>query len=158
MKRVAIVAGVVLAIACTISVDGVCVRIEALQAQTTNVEQELIRLEREWAAAFVKLDAAAYERIEADDFILTDDAGGIETKAEEVASLRDGGWKVQGLQLDDLKVRVYGDAAVVIGRLIQKAQRKGVDESYTGRFTDTWVRRGGRWQVVASQLTRIRQR
>ena len=157
MKRVAIVAGVVLAIACTIDVDGVCVRIEARQGQSTGVEQELMRLEREWAAAFVKLDATAYERIEADDFILTDDAGGIETKAEEVASLRDGGWKVQSLQLDDLKVRVYGDAAVVIGRLVQKAQRKGVDESYTGRFTDTWVRRGGRWQVVASQLTRIRQ-
>lgn len=95
------------------------------------------------------------DRIEAEDFAGVDALGGVYTKAQDIAGAKNGEWKVQSFQLSDLKVRVYADAAVVMGQFSRKAQNKGADRSYVGRFTDTWVRRAGRWQVVASQATRV---
>jgi len=123
--------------------------------QSTAIEQTLINLEREWSNAWMKADTATIDRIESNDFVGVDAMGVVYTKAEDIASIKNGEWKVQSIQLDDMKVRVYGDTAVVTGRFTQKAQYKGADRSYTGRFTDTWVNRGGRWQCVASQSTRI---
>jgi ketosteroid isomerase-like protein len=155
-RRLAVLASVVMGIA---FVNGGSVLASPSEAgqQGAAVEQELIKLEREWGDAFVKQDAAVYDRIEAADFVGTDALGGVYTRAQDIAGVKNGEWKVQSFQLSDMKVRVYGDAAVVMGQFSQKAQHKGVDRTHVGRFTDTWVRRGGRWQVVASQATRIAQ-
>jgi hypothetical protein len=57
---------------------------------------------------------------------------------------------------EDVRVRFYGDTAIVTGRLVTKA-KVGVQEiaGFTSRFTDTWVRRQGRWQVVARHYSRV---
>ena len=54
-----------------------------------------------------------------------------------------------------MKVRVYGDAAVVLGRNTVKEQYKGKDISGQSRFTDTWVKKDGRWQCVATAGSKI---
>ncbi len=60
---------------------------------------------------------------------------------------------IETLKVDDLSVRAFGDAAVVTGRTT--VTTGGADPTLTLRFTDVFVRRAGRWQVVASQATRI---
>lgn len=58
-------------------------------------------------------------------------------------------------KVDDLSVRVFGDAAVVTGR--STATTGGAKPSTLAlRFTDVFVRLGGRWQIVASQATQLR--
>ena len=77
------------------------------------------------------------------------------TKAQALANLKSGADVYTSAVGDEWKVRVYGDAAVVLGRWTVKEQYKGKDVSGQYRFTDTWVKKGGRWQCVASAGTKI---
>lgn len=127
------------------------------QTKNSKAEQELLKLQREWLDAYQKHDAAALERIEADDFTLTESDGKVTTKTEDVANVRNAKppQPDDAFDVEDVKVRLYGDTAVLIGRVILKYRNKGqmVAEQY--RYTDTYVKRKGKWQVVASQLTRL---
>lgn len=127
-----------------------------------SVEQDLLKLEREWLDAYTRRDVAAMERIEADDFMITFPDGAVKTKADEIASLK--GAAPAGtppiFMTADTRVRLYGDTAVLTGKVIQKGTygegpRKGQDYSFEHRYTDVYVKRNGRWQVVASHLTGI---
>jgi ketosteroid isomerase-like protein len=120
-----------------------------------NVEQAIMRLEREWMAAAIKRDASVYERIEADDFVFIDAEGVAYTKAEDIADLKSGALVMQSANIDEMNVRVYGNAAVVTGRRTLKGKYKGKDLSSQYRFTDVFVNRGGRWQAVSAHSSRI---
>jgi ketosteroid isomerase-like protein len=58
----------------------------------------------------------------------------------------------------EMKVRVYGDAAVVTGRDIIKETHEGKEISRQERWTDTWVKRAGHWQCVAGHTSEIAQK
>ena len=122
-------------------------------------ETELMDLERDIGAANVRRDKAFFEWIEADEFIFTDSAGGVTTKAEDVASLDKpaGDFKLVSYDVDDMKVRVYGNTAVVTGRTTTKLQSKDREVVSRSRFTDVFVKRDGRWQLVAGHSSRLRE-
>jgi ketosteroid isomerase-like protein len=128
------------------------------QTQTASVEQELLKLEQEWSAALVKSDLAFLDKIEADDFTWTDYEGAVWTKAQSLAVLKSGEDVVSSCVSDEMKARVYGDAAVVTGRNTVKETLKGKDISGQYRWTDTWIKKAGRWQCVASHGSRIAQK
>lgn len=117
-------------------------------------EQALLRQERAWAEAFKNRDRAALERILAEDFSFTDDEGNVYNKVQYIEAVTQA-IKVGSYEIDDLKARVYGEAGVVTGRWTGSMTIDGKDASGAFRFTDTFVKRQGRWQVVASQDTRI---
>jgi ketosteroid isomerase-like protein len=132
-------------------------------ATATSAEQELLNLEREWLEAYIKRDVVAMERILADDFLIVYPDGNMLTRADEIAALRKpapaGG--TPALAAEESKVRVYGDAAVITGILAQKGTHadgpsKGTAFESRDRYTDVYVKRAGRWQVVSSQLTAIK--
>lgn len=125
--------------------------------QSGSVEQELINLENGWAAAQVqgRLDLAFLEGILADDFVQTNWDGTSITKAQILAGLKSKEDVVTYSVGDDYKVRVYGDAAVVTGRWTGKQTSKGKDASGQYRWTDTWIKKAGRWQCVASHSSKI---
>src|SRR5512135_3873154 len=106
MKRFALMVCLVVA------VFGVAV----LAQQKGSTEQELIKLEEEWANANVKADVAFLDRILAADWTWTDADGVIWSKTESLAVLKSGQDKVTSMVVDDMKVRVYGNTAVVTGR------------------------------------------
>jgi len=153
MKRVAIVFGVVVLVL-AVAVWGQT----PAQPKSGSVEQELIKLEKEWTDALVKRDVAFLDRILADDYTSTDTDGNVFTKTENLELLKSGEYVLLSQVADDLKVRVYGDAAVYMARTTDKAQFKGKDISGQYRWTDTWVRRAGRWQCVATHGSRIAQK
>lgn len=132
-------------------------------AQTANKElgkdekdkQELLRLDREWAEVVLRGDVATFDRISSDDHISTHSNGRIVTKAEEkayLAKVSPSHPRIASIKTVDVDVRVYGNAAVIIGRVIEQV-RGGGERQY--RYTTTWVKRQNRWQVVAEQHTRI---
>ncbi len=136
---------------------GAVIPIAVGQARNAKAEQELLKLQGEWLDAYQKHDAAALERIEADDFILTEADGKVTTKAEDVAGVRNAKppQPDDSFDVEDVIIRLHGNTAVLIGRVILKYRNKGqmVVERY--RYTDTYLKQRERWQVVASQLTRI---
>ena len=127
-------------------------------AEESKEEQELKRLEDEWLNTYLRADKATFDRIVADDFTGTDESGVLRNKAQEKELLQappPAGIKVS-LTNEDVRVRVYGDTAIVTGRILQKAERAGQDSfGFQSRFTDTFLKRQGRWQVVARHYSRI---
>ena len=123
-----------------------------------SVQQELIKLENEWADALVKRDWTFLDRIYADDYMWTGANGEVATKAQEIAFLKSGEHVFTSWVLAEMKVRVYGDAAVVTGRNAIKETHKGEDVSSRNRWTHTWVKRAGRWQCVAAHRSKIAQK
>ncbi len=122
------------------------------------MQQELINLENGWAKSVVELDLAFMERILADDYLATDPEGNVYTKAQDIASLKSGEFVVTSCVHHEMKVRVYGDAAVVTGRTTVKGTYKGKDFIDDVRWTDTWVKSSGRWQCIAGHSSEIAQK
>jgi ketosteroid isomerase-like protein len=121
-------------------------------AQVSGVD--FARIENELARAWVEGDRAAIERIVAEDWMTTDIAGRVRTRAEVMADMFRGGTKpIAAMNIDDVRVRMLGDVAVVTGRTIVRAT--GSQTDIILRFTDVFTLRDGRWQVVVSQGTRI---
>jgi len=108
--------------------------------------------EAQWAAASAKEDTAIVERILADDFVGVDTLGNFFRKADELQGVgnNDGGY-ASG-ESSEVNVRIYGDAAVAQGT--ESWQKKSGER---GRYawTDTWIRRNGKWQVVASEDVKL---
>ncbi|HUS05855.1 MAG TPA: nuclear transport factor 2 family protein [Bryobacteraceae bacterium] len=128
----------------------------AQHKSTAADEAALKALEEKWDAASLKGDTAALGTIFADGFISTSAEGKVRTKAEMLAQIKSGDVKYQMSKVDDLKVLVYGDAAVVNGRWKGKFVEKGKNVDTTERFTDTFVRQNGQWRCVASQGSTIK--
>jgi uncharacterized protein (TIGR02246 family) len=128
------------------------------QTETEHATQELITLENGWAEAVVKKDIALFDQILADDYTFTDTEGNVNTKAQYIASVKSGESVVTSAVNDEIKVRFYGDAAVVTGRWTGKETFKGKDTSGQSRWTDTFIKRDGRWLCVATHDSRIPQK
>jgi len=75
-----------------------------------------------------------------------------------IAFLKSGEFVVTSCVHHEMKVRVYGDAAVVTGRSTVKETYKGKDFVPYLRWTDTWVRSAGVWQCVAGHSSEIAQK
>jgi ketosteroid isomerase-like protein len=123
--------------------------------KSVSVEQELIKLENEWNDAMVRRDVAFLDGILADNWTGTDQDGTFLSKAQFLASLKSGEDVISSEVADEMKVRVYGDTAVVTGRNTFKGKLKGKDTSGQERWTDVFVKRTGLWQCVASHWSRI---
>jgi ketosteroid isomerase-like protein len=119
----------------------------------TNDERELTRLEHEAHEAFLRNDSGTVSRILADDFIFTDPEGKFVTKAEWIADMESGELTFESIHMDDLRVRVYGDAAVTNGRVTMKMRAKEGSVTSHYCYIAMYVRRDGRWQAVAEQAT-----
>jgi hypothetical protein len=68
------------------------------------------------------------------------------------------GSKIESNVYENLKVQVYDDAAVATAISVVKGSYKGKDNSGKYPWTDTWVKRGGQWQCVASHASKIVQK
>ena len=119
-------------------------------ASVKSLEETLIQIEHDWGNALLKADVAAWSRYLGDDWVLTYSDGTLVTKPMALADLKEGALRIESFQLDDVKVRVYGDAAVVTGLITEKSKFRDKDTSGVRRFTDVFVKRDGRWQAVAS--------
>ena len=126
-------------------------------SKTNSVEDQIKNHEHNWAQATVKEGAAAVDQYEPDDIITTDPSGRVTDKAQDKLDLSSGDFKIQSQELSDLKVHIYGNTAVAAGTNTVKGTYKGQDIGGKYRFTDTWVKRNGKWQVVASQYTKVQQ-
>ncbi|HVR09815.1 MAG TPA: nuclear transport factor 2 family protein [Thermoanaerobaculia bacterium] len=119
------------------------------------IEQELVKMENEWARAWQLPDPGALENIVADDFTLTSSRSKGETTNKR--QYIDSTLKLvrgDGFSFERMNVRIYGDTAVINAQFQQTATFAGQDWSGEFLITDIWVKRDGRWQVVARHASR----
>ncbi|HJZ66244.1 MAG TPA: nuclear transport factor 2 family protein [Candidatus Acidoferrum sp.] len=125
----------------------------AVRAQDSgNVEAEryIKESERQWAESVASGDSSVIERILAEDFIGVDPDGSQYNKAKMVKDTASAPKYFLSNHLNEVKVRFYGDAAVAQGNE-SWVRRSGTP--LHGRFvwTDTWIKRNGKWQIVAAE-------
>jgi ketosteroid isomerase-like protein len=110
---------------------------------------ELSRLESVWNKAHLRGDTAVLDGLWGEDFVVAVPKMSVLAKPEAIKIWRLGKMKFQRYQTSDLRIRVYGDAAVVTGRLQRARQLKERIVEDDWRFTKVYVRNSGRWRVVA---------
>jgi hypothetical protein len=131
----------------------------AAQAQTAPDAPELTRMLNEFLAGAGKNDAAVHDRFWADDLIYTRSAGVRIDKAELMKGVRSApaakpGDPVSVYTAEEIKIQQYGNAAVVAFRLVSTTTRSDGSKSVGNNLnTGTFIKRGGKWQVVAWQST-----
>jgi len=139
----------------------VAVPASMLAQQNSKAEKEVRAVLDEIQKAVLKggVEAAAFfDKYNADDFTLIGPNGAVQTKAENLEGFRSGKTGYQKMDFSDVKVRIYGNTAVVTGIVKFIGEQAGVN--YTGnqyRFTRVFVRQGGIWKHVLLQNTRITQ-
>ena len=117
-------------------------------------EAELIELQQTLAKAWLTADRAMVERIIAPEWTSTGPDGSTTDRATVLTQVFEtGAHKIRDLKIDDVRARVFGDAAVVTGRTHGIGEYEGSGYAVVIRFTDTFVRREGRWQAVASHAS-----
>ena len=126
-------------------------------AQASQGEQALRRLEDEWLGSYLRGDKATFDRIVADDFTGTDESAKVRNKAQERELIQAPPASIKtSLTNEDVRVRIYGDAAIVTGRIVVKTQLNGQPEiGFQSRFTDTFLKRQEYWQVAARHYSRL---
>ena len=127
------------------------------RVKSTSAEQVLTKLWNESVDALLKRDVATLDRILADDFTFGDPDGMSVTKDQVLGSVESGAYALTSSKVDTLKVRVYGNTAVTTGLSTEKSQFMGSDTSGQYLFTDTWIKRDGRWQCVATHSSKVAQ-
>jgi hypothetical protein len=131
------------------------VNFNSVQAQSAKTDYEkakqyITESEKQWAEAVASGDSSIVQRILADDFIGVDTKGFQYNKVHEVHNTVDGPKYFKSNRLDDIKIRIYGNMAVAQG---YETWVRYSGEQLTGRFvwTDTWLLRNNKWQIVAAE-------
>lgn len=121
------------------------------------VPPEFSKLYAQWDEALIKADIAKLDKIYAEEAVLVDGEGVVTPKKEFLRQIKAGEYKVSDPVTSDLTVRLYGKTAVVSS--IWKGVESGKDGTHTNvyRFTETWVKSSGRWQVVVSHGTKLKE-
>jgi len=125
-----------------------------LSASAQNAaEQAILKLEQQWVDALVKADTAALEKLYTDDLIYTHSSGTVDTKATYIDSLKTGKAKYESIERDEVKVRFYGDTAIVTCRSVIKVNKNTIN----ARYIHVYVKQKGAWRMAAHQTTRLAQ-
>ena len=123
-------------------------------SQTNSDEEVLKQLERDSLDATVRHDVNAYGAVMADDFIGHWADGSTTTKREEMEMLRTGKENYDENRIIDMSVRIFGTTAIVSGRSTETSMIEGKRATGIYNFTDVFLKRNGRWQIVATQTAR----
>jgi ketosteroid isomerase-like protein len=125
------------------------------QVRSNTMQDEVLRVEKEFSQAIVKNDAEAVGRFLADDWIIIDPDGGIIDKASFLGVIRSGALTHEMMESDDTLVRIYGNTAIVTALTTTTGAFSGQVFTTKERATDVFVKQAGRWLCAFSQLTRV---
>jgi ketosteroid isomerase-like protein len=123
---------------------------DAQQARVSDTQKAVFALEEEFTRALVNVDTAAFKRITAPGLVYTED--NIVMTQRELINAVVNGDKIEWAGNEDMKLYDYHPVAIVTGILVTKGKnKKGEAFENRYRYTDTWLYRDGKWQVIAAQ-------
>jgi ketosteroid isomerase-like protein len=126
------------------------------RADDSDTEKQVATLAKQFREAMVKGDTQSLDSIQADDWIGINPSGDVADKAKNLKNFKDGTVDFESIDdLSEVKVRVYGDAAVMTSRYHVKVKYKGEKMDNHIRVTEVYAKQGGKWRSVSRQGTRI---
>ena len=122
------------------------------------VEALLVELERQLSEALAKEDAAVLNRLWSDDLVFTSPNGHMTNKTQRLAGQKPSAQSAQLANInDEVKVRVYGNTAVVTVLSTWKGKAGTQEFSDQYQATHVWVKQRGKWQLVAAHVTPVKK-
>ena len=122
----------------------------------SKAERQVLKLNKEYEEAIARRDASVHERLFAADYTYTPGNGNIMGREEHMSFTKSAAVEVKSLRSEDLRVRIYGATAVVTGMWVSVDRRAGREfAERRNRYLLVYVRRAGRWQIVAEQRTGV---
>ena len=120
-------------------------------------ENYLLKLDNEWNEAYPRRDVSALDHIIADDWVCIDGAGLVISKKQLLERVESSVAFLDPHKFDETSLRMFGDTAIVTGRL--SGTKRGNDGTFylEQRYTRVYVKRNDRWQCVATQVTVVRE-
>jgi ketosteroid isomerase-like protein len=128
------------------------------QTKRTDVRQELLKVETDFAKAIMSNDADAIGKFLGDDWEIIDPDGNIIDKPRFLRVIRSGTLTHELMESEGMNVRSYGDSVIVTALTKTKGKFAGNEFTTEERATDVFVKRNGRWQCVFSQLTKFNKK
>lgn len=132
-----------------------CAPLTAGAGSSVDTEDEIRRLESRLREAALAGAVAVLDDLLADDYTNTDAYGLVRHKAQVIADVQSGNYSFEAIDLDDINVNLYGDAAVLTAKRTVRGRTTRRDPSGEFRQIRVYARRQGRWQAVMLQITRI---
>lgn len=131
--------------------------ISSIRRDRAAMEAEVTKASSDYTEMIRRRDVAAIERVLTDEYVSTNEAGQIRNKAQDLERQKNNPYKIESLAMSDQKVRVYGsNIAVETGKVTFKgADKNGKTTAGSERYTSTWIRRDGRWQIIADHISSI---
>ena len=129
----------------------------AATSKPISIEEEIKRLDHKWAQAYVKSDIPTLQELMSDELVTTDATGTtfLKGKEQDIEGVRNGSISYEVFKIEDVKVKAHGDTAIAVGRFSMKG--KAGKKEFSGRYayTETWIKRSGKWQAIAEHITSI---
>ena len=127
----------------------------ALFPHHESAHKEIEGLESDWRQAQLSNNVTEVDRLLADDYLGISANGTLETKADELTRRKSGSMHITQLDLSDVKVRIYGDTAVVTSKadLVGKSGDRDISGRY--RYTRVYSNRDGQWRIVSFEASRV---
>lgn len=114
---------------------------------------KILELEKKWTEAYKQRDIGPLSSLLAEDFVITVEDGSTYGKVGFISHSADSSVRVEVAELSQLRVRMPGNTPVVTGAYHEQGISKGKAYEYRDRLTDVWMKKGGRWQVIASHYS-----
>ena len=124
-------------------------------AQESEEANTVLQTERDLAAAYQRSDADAIAQGVMEDYTLTNSLGTVTTRADDIAEAKKNDPKYEIFENYDMKVRLHGDTAVVTGKTHTKGVSSGKPFDFQFQFTDTFVKDGRRWRLLAGHVSKL---
>lgn len=117
--------------------------------------ETVIELDRQRMTAMAQKDAATLERLLGDDLVYTHSSARLDTKQSLIGAMQSGATVYTAVEPSEVQAQDLGDAVVLTGVAAISVLSNGAPNSFRVRFTDVYARRGGGWQMVTWQSTRL---
>ena len=117
--------------------------------------ESVLLLDKEISVATWTADPVWFEENLADDYVLVTPTGAIKSKREVIRELSTPGMRMEPFDPTEVQVRMYGDTAVVTGRMRQRFVLGGIRYANDVRYTDVYVKRKTRWLLVTAHVSTV---
>jgi uncharacterized protein (TIGR02246 family) len=127
------------------------------KSASNSVEQAVLKLEQQWEDALLKSDVAALEKLYDSSMVYTHSSGAVDDKATYIGNIKSGASKYVSMKRDDIKVRVFGNTALVNCHWEVHSVSKGTKIDTNARYLHVYVKQKDGWKLASHQATRIAQ-